>query len=78
MVRTEAEAASYHQTTTFQNKYMKQNTFKMSGQLSRVGPTLDQLLAKYMKKVAPHIRQAKQSEKGKMCESKDRLNQPKR
>jgi hypothetical protein len=31
----------------------KQNTFKMPDRLSRVGPTFDQLLAKYMKKVVP-------------------------
>jgi hypothetical protein len=32
----------------------KQNTSKTSRGLSRVGPTFDQLLAKYMKKVVPH------------------------
>jgi hypothetical protein len=32
----------------------KQNTAKMSGRLSRAGPTFDQLLAKYMKEVVPH------------------------
>jgi hypothetical protein len=32
----------------------KQNTAKTSRRLSRVGPTFDQLLAKYMKKVVPH------------------------
>jgi hypothetical protein len=32
----------------------KQNTAKTSGRLSRVGPTFDQLLAKYMKNVVPH------------------------
>jgi hypothetical protein len=39
----------------------KQNTSKMSGRLSRVGPTFDQLLAKYMKKVVPHNRPIKQT-----------------
>jgi hypothetical protein len=37
----------------------KQNTAKTSGRLSRVGPTFDQLLAKYMKKVVPHNRPIK-------------------
>jgi hypothetical protein len=32
----------------------KQNTSKTSGRLSKVGPTFDQLPAKYMKKVVPH------------------------
>jgi hypothetical protein len=40
----------------------KQNTSKMSGRLSRVGPTFDQLLAKYMKKkVVQHNRPIKQT-----------------
>jgi hypothetical protein len=38
----------------------KQNTSKMSGRLSKVSPTFDQLLAKYMKKVVPHNRPIKQ------------------
>jgi hypothetical protein len=37
----------------------KQNIAKTSGRLSRVGPTFDQLLAKYMKKVVPHNRPIK-------------------
>jgi hypothetical protein len=37
----------------------KQNTARASGQLSRVDPTFDQLLAKYMKKVVPHNRPIK-------------------
>src|SRR5688572_2386155 len=38
---------------------MKQNTTKTSGRLSRVGPTFDQLLAKYMKKVVADNRPIK-------------------
>jgi hypothetical protein len=38
----------------------KQNTTKTSGRLSTVGPTFDQLLAKYMKKVVSHNRPIKQ------------------
>jgi hypothetical protein len=37
----------------------KQNTSKTSGRLSRVDPTFDKLLAKYMKKVVPHNRPIK-------------------
>jgi hypothetical protein len=37
----------------------KQNTAKTSRRLSRVGPTFDQLLAKYMKKVVAHNRPIK-------------------
>jgi hypothetical protein len=37
----------------------KQNTTKTSGRLSRVGPTFDELLAKYMKKAVPHNRPIK-------------------
>jgi hypothetical protein len=49
----------------------KQNTSKTSGRLHRVGPTFDQLLAKYMKKAIPHNRPInKQSQKGDMLESK--------
>jgi hypothetical protein len=40
---------------------MKQNISKTFGRLSRVDPTFDQLLAKYMKKKAiPHNRPIKQ------------------
>jgi hypothetical protein len=39
----------------------KQNTTKTSGRLSRVGPTFDQLLAKYMKKDVPHNLSIKQT-----------------
>jgi hypothetical protein len=39
----------------------KQNTTKTFGRLSRVSPTFDQLLAKYMKKVVPHNRPIKQT-----------------
>jgi hypothetical protein len=41
----------------------KQNTSKTLGQLNRVGPTFDQLLAKYMKKTIPHNQPIKQSQK---------------
>jgi hypothetical protein len=37
----------------------KQNTAKTSRRLSRVGPSFDQLFAKYMKKVVPHNRPIK-------------------
>jgi hypothetical protein len=37
----------------------KQNTAKTSRRLSRLGPTFDQLLAKYMKKVVSHNRPIK-------------------
>ena len=57
----------------------KQNTTKMSGRLSRVGPTFDQLLAKYTKKVVPHNRPIKQTKsKGRSARNKSRLNRPKR
>jgi hypothetical protein len=57
----------------------KQNTSKTSGRLHRVGPAFDQLIAKYMKKDVPHIRPIKQTKsKGDLCESKGRLNQPKK
>jgi hypothetical protein len=40
----------------------KENTSKMSGRLSRVGPTFDQLIARYMKKkVVPHNQIIKQT-----------------
>jgi hypothetical protein len=43
----------------------KQDNSNMSGQLNGVGPTFDQLLAKYMKRVIPHDRSVKnQSRKG--------------
>jgi hypothetical protein len=32
----------------------EQNTSRMFGWLSRIGPTFNELLAKYMKKVVPH------------------------
>jgi hypothetical protein len=37
----------------------KQNISKMSGRLSRVGPTFDEPLANYMKKSIPHNRPIK-------------------
>jgi hypothetical protein len=46
----------------------KQNTSKTSERLSRVDPTFDQLLAKYMKKkVVPHNRTIKNEVKKVIC-----------
>jgi hypothetical protein len=56
----------------------KQNTSKMSGRLSRVGPTFDQLLAKYMKKkkVVLHDRPIKQSKSKRRYVQRQRLTKP--
>jgi hypothetical protein len=54
----------------------KQNTFKTSGWLSRVVPTFDQLLAKYMKKVVPHNRPIKQTKSKGQSVQKQKPTKP--
>jgi hypothetical protein len=55
----------------------KQNTSKTSGRLSRVGPTFDQLLAKYMKKKAiPHNQPIKQTKSKRRSMRKQRPIKP--
>jgi hypothetical protein len=57
----EAATTSHRQTQRPKIGTRKQNTTKMSGWLSRVDPTFDELLAKYMKKkVVPRDRPIKQ------------------
>jgi hypothetical protein len=55
----------------------KQNTFETSGRLSRIGPTFDQLLAKYMKKKAvPHDRSIKQTKSKERSVRKQKSSKP--
>jgi hypothetical protein len=55
----------------------KQNTFRTSGYLSRVDPTCDQRLAKYMKKkTIPHDRPIKRTKSKGRSVQKQRLTKP--
>jgi hypothetical protein len=54
----------------------KQNTSKTSGRLSKIGPTFDQLLAKYMKKVDPHNRPINQTKPKVMSMRKQKPTKP--
>jgi hypothetical protein len=54
----------------------KQNTTKTSGRLSRVGPTFNQLLAKYMKKAVPHNRPIKQTKSKERSARKQKPTKP--